>query len=87
MIGIQSSANHTNFLDYLSLAEKVQTDKEIADNLKSLDDVNPKLDKWKDTAVAGHLLKVNEFTFMNKSVEPWHQVYNKKYGKFTAHHL
>ena len=71
MTGIQLPANHTNFLDYLALAEKVQSDEEIVDNFKKLDAVNPKLAKWEYAAVADHLLKEKEFTFMNKFVEPW----------------
>ena len=66
-------ANHLAFLDYLALADKVQTDKEITDHFKQLQTVNPALASWGYGAVAEHLLKEKEYRFMNGFVPPWNE--------------
>lgn len=63
--------NHKDFLDYLGLAEKTQTHKEICDNFARLETVNPGLATWEFYPVAQHLAAEGLFEKMNKYVEEW----------------
>lgn len=64
-------ANHLAFLDYVFLAERVQTPKEIVASFKRLDAVNHKLATWEFESVAEFLVREGEFVFMSPFVPPF----------------
>lgn len=69
--GAALPVNHLAFLDYVFLAERVETSQQIVANFKRLDSVNHKLAVWEFETVARYLVREGEFQYMSTFIPPF----------------